>query len=185
MTSLFWLTAPEKAVVVEDYSPRLDSPRFCRWRLLWRSAIHADSSASCSSCSRDAGARRALDEDGGLVFGEENVRANQRGARGELRGETRDCFVRTSDLSPLTWIRRCRRKRRLIRCSSERTILSGVVFLPRMRLMLHERRSFMSRSLFTRPHLLLLSIQWARRTGAGRREETLAMARLASAIRRG
>src|SRR5687767_2781751 len=36
-----------------------------------------------------------------------------------------------------------------MRCSSERTIFSGVVSLPRMRDMFHERRSFVSLSLFT------------------------------------
>ena len=36
-----------------------------------------------------------------------------------------------------------------MRCRSERTIFSGVVSLPRMRDIFHDRRSFVSRSLLT------------------------------------
>ena len=69
----------------------------------------------------------------------------------------------TLDPSPIRWtreikgerktegigMRTCRRERNPILCSSERTIFSGIVSLPRMRLMFQERRSLVSRSLFT------------------------------------
>lgn len=43
-------------------------------------------------------------------------------------------------------IRMCSRKRQPILCSIERTIFSGVVSLLLIRLMFHDRRSFVSRS---------------------------------------
>jgi hypothetical protein len=52
---------------------------------------------------------------------------------------------RESEIGILT----CRRKRYPILCSSERTIFSGVVSLPRMRDMFHERCCFDKRSRFT------------------------------------
>jgi hypothetical protein len=44
-------------------------------------------------------------------------------------------------------MRTCRRKRQPIRCNNERTRFSGVVSLPRMRLMFQLRRALLKRSL--------------------------------------
>jgi hypothetical protein len=69
-------------------------------------------------------------------------------------------------------MRTCSRKRKPSRCSSERTRFSGVVSLPRMRLMFHERRSRESRSLpflplHSPPSLTRPSATLSRPTGEG------------------